>query len=824
MDNLYKDLRYAVRALVKSPVASLVAVLSLALGIGANTTIFTLVNAVILNPLPVQEPSRLVAAYTLDERQSGGPFGSHLATSYPNFEDYRDNNRAFSHLVAYQIARLAVIIDNEPEEVMAEAVSSGYFDMLGIRPTIGRFFAPEENRDPGSSPVTVLSHNFWQRRFGADPNVLGRTLTINAQPFEIIGVAPEGFTGTYLVNTPELWAPMTMHDQVLSGPLRTFFRERRALMFWVMGRLRPGISLEQAEDSMTALANTLAKDYPNENQGRSIALLPLTQSNVPEAQRGTYETAGGVLMAVVGLVLLIACANVAHLLMVRAESRRQEISLRLALGSQRGRLIRQLLTEGLVLALIAGALGLLMAFLCRDVLWNLRPPFLSQAHPDLTFDGHVLGMTLALSLFTALLFGLLPALRASKADLVTVLRGRSEMPGTHRLFSLRSLLVIFQVALSLVALIVSGLFLGSLRKAQATDPGFAASELSVLAYNLGTQGYDAELGRQFHRRVLDHARAIPGVRHAALASNRPLSSQFLGFLRTVIPEGLDVTDRNNGTLITTNSVSTDYFQTFGLEILRGRPISPEDLEDARRVAIINATMGEKLWPDQDPVGRSFTLFGTDVFFEVVGVVSDSKYNTMGENPMPYVYLPFEQNYDERMHLYLRTDGDPAQLIEAARRELRPLDQGLPLTHLATMSQVIAQSLWAPRLGALLMGIFGLLALIMAAIGNYGVLSYSVSQRRRELGIRIALGARPLGVIGWVLQQGMKLVVIGIFTGWLAAVGFSRLLDSLLFGVSGTDPVVFVSTGLILAFIAFLATLIPAIRAAAVDPIRALRSD
>ncbi|HZF12715.1 MAG TPA: ABC transporter permease [Thermoanaerobaculia bacterium] len=822
METLFQDLRYALRSLWKSPGLASVAVVSLALGIGANTTIFTLINAVLLHSLPVAEPERLVALYTYDEK-GDGPLGAYLTTSYLNFEDFRDKTSVFSHLAAFQIAQLSALIGDEPEQVLGEAVSESYWELLGIRPAVGRFFARDENHDLGRSPVVVLSYSFWNRRFGGDPGVIGRTMTINAQPFHVIGVAPRGFTGTYLLNTPDLWVPMTMHEQILSGPFKTFFKERRALLLWVIGRLKPGVTVAQAQSAVQALAGNLAQQFPDANGGLSAVLLPLTQSYVQPARRGTFAAGGIVLMVVVGLVLLIACANVAHLLMIRAERRRREITVRLAIGVGRARLIRQLMTEGLLLALAGGALGLLLARWCRDLLWGMRPPFLAQAHPNLSFDASVLGLTLALSLATALVFGLVPALRASNPDLATALRGRTEIPGVNRIWSSRSLLVVFQIAVSLVALIISGLFIHSLRQAQAIDPGFAADRLAVLAYNLGTQGYDPERGQQFHRRVLDAARAVPGVRSAALASTRPLS-QFGGFQRTVIPATKNTADPKAGTFITTDSVSTDYFSTLGIPIREGRDFTGADRADSRRVAIVNETAARQLWPGLDPIGQRFTLFRSNLFFEVVGVARDSKYVTITENPTPYVYLPLEQNYSENVHLYLSSAGRPAQLLETVRRSLRPLDPGLPFTDLATLSQVLADSLWAPRLGALLLGLFGILALLMAAVGSYGVLSYSVSQRNREIGIRMALGAMPGSVVRLVLRQGMTLVGVGILVGWLAAGFFARFLEQLLFGVKGFDPLTFFFTTLVLGGIALLANLIPASRATAVDPLGVLNSE
>ena len=815
MSLFLQGLRLTVRRLLKNPALTLAVVLSLALGIGANTTIFTMVNAILLNPLPIEDSDDLVAVYTYNEE--GGPFGSELPTSYPNFDDWVEQNEVFSHLVAYQTVPLAMVAGGEAEEVGGQVVSAGYFDMLKLRPAAGRFFLPEETRTPGTHPVTVLSHGLWKRRFAADPGTVGQTLTLNGHAFEIVGVAPSGFTGTGLLGAPDLWVPMMMHEQVLTGPFQAFFSVRRALMLESMARLNPGVTTDRAEAAMKTIASRLEQEYPNDNQGRSISLRPLIETTIPPFLRPQFDRAGTIMMVAVGLVLLIACANVANLLLARAEKRRSEIALRLSLGAGRGRLARQLLSEGVLLSLAGGAAGLALAFWGRGLLWGLRPPMLAQANPDLSFDTTVLGFTLAVSLLTGLLFGLVPALQSSSPDLAVVLRERAETTRAHRLWSPRNLLVIFQVAFSLIALVGSGLFLNSLRQAQKIDTGFETENLAVLAFNLGTQGYDPDRGLQFQRQILESASGTPGVSSAALATNRPLSFQFGGMMRTAIPQGLDATDPRSGTLVNTDIVSTGYFETLGIPILRGVDFTSGDRQGSRQVAIVNETMAGQVWPEQDALGQLFTFHGEDFEREVVGVARDSKYGTLGENPQAKVYVPLEQNYADQMQLFIHTAAHPGRTLGALQGTVRGLDGTLPLTAAATASQMLAESLWAPRLGALLLGIFGLLALVLAVIGIYGVMSYSVSLRNRELGIRMAIGAARTDVLMMVLRQGMKLVVIGVVVGWIGAALLFRWITSLLYGVSGTDPVTFTLAALVLVGIALLANLIPARRATAVDP-------
>jgi predicted permease len=822
MNAFLQDLRFAARMLVKNPGFTAVAVLSLALGIGANSTIFTIVNAVLLNPLPVRDASTLVSVFTTDERNRG-PFFNFLQTSRPNLEDYRAQNGVFGEMAIYNGVPLSFSGTGEPEQIVGEMVSGNFFDLLGVKPAVGRAFLPDEDRVPGEKLVTVLSYAFWQRRLGGDAALVGRTITLNGSAFTVVGVAPPGFKGANAIFSPALWVPTMTHPQVLRGFFQENFDSRRALLFNAIGRLKPGVTIEQAQANLKTIAERLAREYPGDNGGRSVALKPLAQSTINPGFRQNMVRVGGLLMTVVGLVLLIACANVANLLLARASGRQREVAVRLSLGASRGRLVRQLLTEGLLLAVLAGTLGLLIAYWAQSALWAARPPALPADAVDLTPGLRVLVFTGLVSLLTAIVFGLAPALSASRPDLVSELKQRAGgSAGSNRPWSLRNVLVAGQVALSLVALVGAGLFAKSLGHAQRIAPGFDHERLAVLTVDLGAQGYDEARGREFHRVMLERARALPGVERATLATGIPL---FQGtFARTVFPEGVDTTDRKNGRLVQLNTVEPGYFQTMGIALLRGRDFAESDHPDAPHVVVVNETMARQFWPDQEPVGKRFKFFGQEWWNEVVGVARDGKYNFIGEDPAPHIYLSLRQTYEPAVSLHLRSGGDPSVALGMARQQVQEMDRSLPITNVFTFASIFDQNLWAPRIGAYLLGVFGLLSLALAVIGIYGVMSYSVSQRTRELGVRMALGAGQSDVLRLVVGQAVLLAGIGIAVGLVLSLAASRLVANLLFDVSARDPWTFAGIPLLLAAAAGIASLRPAWRATRVDPTIALRSE
>jgi putative ABC transport system permease protein len=818
---MLNDMRFAVRLLARNPVLTLVAALSLGLGIGANTTIFSLVNEVFLRPLPLADPAALMSVFTADERNRQQAFGGFMPTSRLNFEDYRTRNEVFESLVAHGFTAVSLSGTGNPEQVPAEIVSPGYFETLGAPIAHGRSFTRDEEQTLGAAPVTVLSHGLWRRRFGGDPAIVGRTVTLNGRGFVVVGVAGEGFKGTNAIGGGQLWLPFAMYRETTSGFTFDNWDSRRALLFQMTGRLKPAISVEQASANLNAIAAALAQEYPNDNRGRSVTVVPLAQATINPAFRGNLVTAGALLMVIVGVVLLVACANVANLLLSRAAARRQEIAVRVSLGASRGRLLRQLLLESTVLGLIGGLAGWVLALWARPALQAMRPPFLPDDALAMSLDTTVLLFTGAVALATGLLFGLVPALQSSKPDLVTELKDRSSQPsgGRHRVTA-RNVLVVAQIALSFVALIGAGLFLRSLDRARAIDPGFDVDRVAVLSFDLATQGHAPEAAIERQRQILERVRAIAGVERAAFATATPLGDG--GFARSVFLEGQDTTDARAGRLVQVNGVSDGYLQTIGIPLLRGRDFSPIDTATAPHVVIVNETMARQFWPNQDAIGKRFKFFRDEAFTQVVGVARDSKYNFIGEDPQPFIYRPLQQDAQTAVTLTVRS-GNPEAALGLVRSMVQQMEPNMPLVGVFTMANVFDQALWGPRMAALLLVVFGVLALTLASIGVYGVMAYSVSQRSREMGIRVALGASSSQVRRMVLGQGLLLTCIGIAVGVGAALLLTRLVSSLLYGISATDPLTFAVIPAILIAVATLALYIPARRASRVDPVIALRS-
>jgi predicted permease len=814
-----QDLKFGARLLLRSPALTAVAALSLALGIGANTTIFTIVNAVLLNPLPVEEPSRLVSIYTTDTRATGA-FAAFAPMSRPNFEDLRAKNDTFAGMVAAGFAPMSLSGRGEPEQVFGQIVTGDYFDVLGAPMALGRGFRGAADEQPGASPVVVLSYGIWQRRYGGRADIVNDTITINGRAFTVVGVAAEGFRGTTTLGGPEIWVPFGVHREVTTGFLAENWDSRRALVFAVHGRLKDGVTVEQAGANLAGIAKSLEEQFPTDNRDRTTTVVPLAQSTVNPAFRGNMVMAGSLLMAIVALVLLIACGNVANLLLARATARRQEIAVRLSLGASRGRLVRQLLTESVLLASLGGIAGVAVAFWARSLLWAYRPPFLQENALDLQFDSSVIVFTAAVSLATGVLFGLVPAWQSSRPNLVTELKERTTVPSGSRWYSVRNLLVVGQVGLSFIALASAGLFLRSLGNAQQIDPGFDADRLLILGVSPGTSGYEEARGAELYRRIVERASSVAGVESVALANAVPLFNG--GFARTVFRDGQDTADPRAGRLTQLALVTPAYFRTMGIRIVRGRGITGADRPGAPFAAVINETMARQYWPGEDPIGQRFRFFGEPDPRVVVGIAADSKYNFLGEDPTPYIYTALEQTYDPAATVLVRAAGDPAAIMNTVRRELQQLEPSMPLLNVTTLRDVFEQALWAPRMGAALLGIFASLALLLASIGLYGVMAYTVSQRTRELGIRLALGARQSDVRGMVVRQGLLLAAGGVAVGLAIAVALARLVTNLLYGVTGTDPVTFAVIPLILLVVAAGATYFPAWRASRVDPVEALR--
>lgn len=820
MEDLLKDLRFAVKMLKKSPLVSAVALLSLALALGANTTIFSLVNAVFLRGLPVSDAERLVTIHTFD--------ASHqldlLPVSRPNYQDLRDHAEVLSDLAQYFVVDANLRVgDSEPEQLTGRMVTSNYFTTLGVTAALGRLLVSTGKDDiPGSEPIVVVSYRLWSRRFGEDPGIIGQTVLLNNQPFTVVGVAPQGFTGVRVLDNPAFWLPVSMHQSILTGTLASYFDHRRALISHLFGRLAPGVSVAAARQAISQLGESLQEQFPKDNKDRTFTLFSLRESMVGGDQRDLFVRAGFLLMIVVGLVLVVACANVANLLLARSASRRREIALRLALGATRGRIVRQLLIESLVLSFLAGLGGLAIAFWARRALWALRPPFLSQSPLDLSFDPRVLSFTLILTALTGLLFGLAPALQSARRDLISGLAQTSDSAtGMGRVLSFRNLLVIGQVALSMVALFGSGLFLRSLGEATRIDVGFRPEKLAVMSFNLGLAGYDRDRGEALFDRIIERVETTPGIDRASLTTVMPFTGRD-HFQRTVLVEGRDAGDNNNGILVPVVTTEEGFFDVLGVELLKGRDLRSIDRLDSSPVAVINLTMAERFWPAEDALGKRFNFLGQDTLREVVGIVRTTKFQALGEPPQSMVYIPRRQNYAPAMSLVVRAVGDPEKALSTVNKEIRALEPNLAITDAQTAKAAIQQALWAPRMTAALLALLGALALLMASIGIYGVMSYTISQRRREIAIHMAMGADRRQVLRLVLTQGMKVVGTGLGLGVLACLVSGRSIAALLYGVPPSDFVTFAGTLVILTLVALGANLVPALRATAVNPVSALR--
>lgn len=815
MNNLWQDIRYGVRVLLNKPGFTIVAVLSLALGIGANTAIFSLVRANIYAPLPVEDAGNLVSIFTTDEKNPGN-----LPTSHFNYQDYRDKTDVFTELTAFSLAQVSLADESEARQIGIEVVTGNYFDALGVKASIGRTFLKEEDQTERTHPVVVLNNNFWQDELGGDPSVIGKTISLNRHSFTIVGVAPKDFNGITLGGTPALWVPMSMHNEVQPqiAPRQPPYNERRGLFLSMFGRLKPGVSIQQAQSVLSALASQLEQEFPNDNQGRNVKLIPLLEARINPTGNGQLWLTSMVLMSVAGIVLLIACANIANLLLARATARRKEIAIRLAVGASRTRLIRQLLTESFVLSLIGGVIGYLVALWSRDILGTLT--FSNNANVAISgFDPFVLGFALAVTFLSGLLFGLAPALQASKPDLVPTLKNETSPSRRRTRLSLRQALVVAQVALSLVALVSAGLFIRSLQNALAVNPGFITENVLLLSFNLAREGYSDEQGKQFQREMIERVHALPGVEAASFAQNRLLAPTIL---RTTFIEGRETEDDGHGISVRVNNVDHDFFTTIGIPILRGRAFDDTDNETAPLRVIINEAMANQFWPGQDALGKRFRFSREQQYREIIGIARDSKYNSLVEPRLPFAYVSLRQNYSSLMTLHVRASRDVSALTSSIRNQVREIDPNLPILNVGTVSESLSRSLGNERTNAILLGIFGGLALLLSAIGLYGVISYTVSQRTHEIGIRMALGARQSSVVALVVKQGVTLALTGVGIGIVGAFVLMRLLSGLLFNVSATDPITFIVVPAILTGVALAACFVPARKAARTDPMIALR--
>ena len=813
---MWQDIKFAVRMLAKAPGFTAVAVLSLTLGIGANTTIFTLAKAVFLHSIPVKDPARVVVLYSTAQSHNG-PLQEYLGTPYPNAVDYRDNIKSFSGVSIAIPNGFNLTVSGKHVQVFGELVNANFFDVLGVRPVLGRGFSADEDTTP--RPDAVISYALWSTQFGSDRAILGKTIQLDQMEYSVIGVAPRDFIGVGNLGSPDVLIPISLGDQVLTGIIKTFLHQRAFRLTNMVARLKPGATVTQASAEVHALGLQLEKEYPKDNGGRNEELVPINETAIPPQLHNVFALAGALMMGIVGLVLLIACANVANLLLARATQRQREIAVRLALGASRTRLIRQLLTESLMLALLAGVLGIFCAYWGKSVLVSLLPGGLVR-NLDFTLDARVFLYTMALAVVATLLFGLVPALQASRSDSVVALKDRTGAPtGSGRWYGLRGVLVMIQVALSLIALVGAGLFIHSLRNAQQINPGFEVQHEAVMFLNPGAENYGQPQAEALYRDVVQRLDSSPMIAGASVSDTPPLGG---GLERTTFTDGVDTSDPRNGKLTPVVAVAPGYFSAAGITLLEGRDFAESDDANTAMVCVLNREAANVFWPGQDPIGKHLHFLGETWDVAVVGEVNTVKYATLGEAPQAVVYMPLKQHYSPAVMLYVRAKGDPTKAIPLVRSTLRTLAPSVPLLRVQTMERVLVQSLTAPRMGAELLGTFGLLALVLAAIGTYGVMSYSVNQRTQEIGIRMALGAQPGNVVRLILLNGMAMVAAGVVVGLGLSVLLAKSMNTLLYGIGMFDAPSFLSTAGLLILVALGACYIPARRAMRVDPIVALR--
>jgi predicted permease len=807
-----RDLRFALRLLLKNPGFTSVAVLSLALGIGANTTVFCWIQTMLLRPIPgVARPEQIVVLTT-----------THGATqwdtvSLPDLKDYAGLTNVFAGVIGSQITPACLTVNGKPEWIFGQITTANYFAMLGVKPLLGRTFIAEEDLKPGGAPVLVLSEGFWRRRFASDPGILGRTVELNRHSFTIVGVLPAAFRGTMSGLNFDFWAPLVMHEQVANFGSLT---ERGDHWLHTQARLQPGVTRAQAQTAVDLLARQLEQAYPGTNREIGLRVLPLWKA--PYGGQSLLLPVLRILLAVSLGVLLIVAANVANLLLARATSRQKEVAIRLAMGAGRARLIRQLLTESLVLALLGGAAGVVLANWATE----LFEAFLPTTHLPIGYtfklDGQILGFTLLLTLGTGMFFGLAPAFQAARTNLNDTLKegGRTSGAGLphHRL---RSVLVIAEVALALLLLVGAGLCIKGSQKARRIDLGFNPQGVLVAGLRIGMHGYTEEQALGFYRQLRERLTALPGVKAVGLASWLPLGFEGGGSMYVDV-EGYD--RRPNEDVSTPFSiVSPGYFDLMRITLLEGRDFTEQDDAKAPGAAIINETMAKRFWPGQNPVGRKFSVWGGRKQLTVVGIVKAGKYRSLNERPQGFFYLSYQQGvWDMNLGVGIRVEGSPLAYAAALRREIHALDPGVEVWALLTMVDYIQAAFLAQRITATLLIGLGLVALVLTAMGIYGVMAYVVSQRTHEIGVRMALGAQTGDVLRLVVGQGMLLTLIGMALGLAGAFAVTHLLSNFLYGVSRFDPTTFTGVATVLVAVTFVACFVPARNATKIDPMLALR--
>ncbi len=829
LDAPLNDLRYAARGMRRSPGFFAVAVLSLGLGVGVNSAMFSLVDALLFRPLPVAAPETLVDVFT-----TGGDGSQYATSSYADYLDLLAQNTVFSEMTAYSPMMAPLGLGDRSRIALGQVVTGNHFTVLGVTPFLGRMLAPADDA-PGAERVVVLSHRMWQREYGGDPAVVGTTLAVRGRAYTIAGVAPARFTGVVPLLMPELWLPMAQVEDVepagitdiIPSPVgRTRLERRGTRWMFVKGRLKPGVSAAQAHANVALIGTQLASAHPQTNADRQMSAVPTSEVRllVPQAG-GVLSLGGAAVMGVVGLVLLIACANVAGMLLARSSARRREISLRLAVGASRGRIVQQLLLEGLLLGTLGAALSMALAWAVIRALTAVAVPLGPVALAlDLRLDARVLGFTVAIGAATGLLAGLVPAVKASRPNLLGDLRGEvaaAQLGG--RRWSVRDALVVGQVALTAVLLVVAGLLLRSLGASQRADVGFASRGLAAIAFDTDMMRYTPARGLTFWRMARARIAALPGVTSAATVSpTLPFTFNFNQTELRVDARSYDEGQRAE--TIENASVSSGYFATLGARLLEGRDFDATDVEGTPGVAVVNDTMARRFWPGQSALGHTVQAVTTKQTYRVVGVLADHKQHGVLERPGPFIYFASAQRPSRYNFLLARTEGDAGALLTAMRRELLAMEPGLVVMDAGTMDDHLAAALLPARVGAWLATVFGGLGTLLAAIGLYGVIAFSVARRTKEIGVRMALGAPPGRVMAMLMRQGLLLVGVGLTVGAALAVATAFLLRELLYEVTPLDPLAWSAAGLALVLAGALANAVPARRAMRVEPTTALRTD
>ena len=808
---LRHNLTFAFRRLRLSPGFTAAAIVTLALGIGANTTVFSLVNAVVFRPFGVERQSELVS-FNMHGSKAEFP-----TLSYPDYKDYRDRNTVLSGLAMYRTIPMSMSRSGgKNARLWGYEVSGNYFDMLGVQAIRGRVLHPEDDVKRGGHPLAVISYSCWQARFGGDPDIAGKQVKIGGLDYTIVGVTPRAFIGTELVYTPEIFVPLAMAEQIEQG---TWLDDRGNSNGLVVGRLKPGVSLKSAEAAINTIATALGREYPKDDAGVSIVLSPPGMAG--NFLRGAVTGFSAVLMAVAGLVLLIACVNLASLLLARAADRRKETAIRLALGASRGQLLRQLLTESLMLSIAGGAAGILLAYWLIDLVNIWRPPVDVPVIPHVVMDTRVLLFTAVVTLLTGLLFGLAPALQSTRASLVGAIKNEAPSEKLRRL-NLRDILVTAQVALSVVLLIGSILVVRSLQHALSLNLGFDPQHSAVLSYDFAGQGYDEERSRQFQRLLLAKVRSLPGIEAAGIIDGLPLTLNISN--SGIFLEGKPEPRAGDVPLANMYYITPGYLQAMRTRLIAGRDLDQRDTKDAPLVALVNEALVRQLLPGEDPVGKRFRHGSTGKWIQIVGVMEDGKYRSLGEAPSPAIFESMEQSWTAAQTLVARSPLAETETARLLRRAVAELDPSLTVFNDGSLTSALGLALFPAKLVAVVLASFGLLAVVLAATGVYGIMAYAVSRRTREIGIRMALGAAPSEVARVVLTRTAMLLAVGISIGFALAFASGKFFGQVLYGISAHDPLTYFYAIALMALVAFVACWVPARRAIKVDPLTALRTE